>query len=177
MNKKPQTAGKNQMLIPTIVMAVIALVLFIVAYKKGDNSHIIGTKSAMQLTIQILPLLLFALIIAGLAQQLLPKDLLARWIGGESGFKGILIGTLAGALTPGGPYVSFPIAAALFKTGANVGVLVAFVASWSLLSITRLPLEIGILGWKFAVIRTLSVLIFPPIIGLFANFIARFIKI
>ena len=40
----------------------------------------------------------------------------------------------------------------------------------------RLPLEIGILGWRFAFIRLASVMILPPIAGFSAQFITKFLK-
>ena len=99
------------MFTPTIIMGVIAITLFIIAYQKGQGEHITGMKSALNMIFQISSLLFFALIIAGLVQILLPHELLSKWIGKESGFKGIIIGTIAGGLSPGGPYVSLPIVA------------------------------------------------------------------
>ena len=123
--------------------------------------------------IQILPLLILAFLTASMIQQLLPEDLLSRWVGTESGFKGILMGTLAGALTPGGPYVSMPIAAGLLKAGAGTGTMVAFLTSWSLWAVARLPMDIGIMGWKFTAIRFGSVFFFPPLAGVLANIIVK----
>jgi len=171
MNKKGN--GPN-MLIPTVIMGISALALFLVTYYKG--SHMAGLSQAMRMTIQILPLLVFAFIVAGMVQVLLPHEVISRWIGEESGMKGILLGTVAGAITPGGPYVSLPIVAGLLKSGASMGVMVAYITGWSLWAISRLPMEIGILEWRFALIRFLSVLIFPPIAGTLAHFISRILK-
>jgi len=165
------------MLIPTIIMGIIALIFFIIAARQGNNQHIIGLKSAMQMTLEILPILLFAFIIAGLVQTILPKDLLSRWVGTESGLRGIIVGTLAGSITPGGPYVSLPVVAGLLRSGAGIGTMVAYLTAWSLWAVARLPMEFGILGWRFTVIRILSVLIFPPIAGFIANGIAKFFNI
>jgi len=163
------------MLIPTILIACIAVILVIVGISKGDNCHIIGLQSALKMTYQVLPLLIFAFIIAGMVQVLLPHDMLNRWVGAESGLRGILIGTIAGGLTPGGPYVSLPIIAGLLKSGAGVGTMVAFLTSWSLWAVARLPMEVGILGWKFTLIRLASTFFFPPIAGLIAQtFFANF---
>ena len=157
------------MLIPTIVMAVIAIALIIIGYQKGGEEHILGLKSAGNLLIQVVPLLIFAFIVAGMIQVLIPHELIAKWIGVESGLHGILIGTLAGGLAPGGPYISLPIAAGLLRAGASIGTMVAFLTGWSLLAITRLPLEAGIIGWKFALIRLACTFFFPPIAGLIAD--------
>jgi len=157
------------MLIPTIVMGVIALVLLFIGYQKGGGEHILGLKSAWNLVIQILPLLIISFIVAGMVQELVPREIVARWVGAESGFRGILLGTVMGSLTPSGPFVSMPIAAGLLRTGAGVGTMVAFITAWSLLAVNRLPLEFGILGWKFMLIRLACVFFFPPIAGLLAN--------
>jgi uncharacterized membrane protein YraQ (UPF0718 family) len=157
------------MLIPTIVMGVIALALLVIGYQKGGGEHILGLKSGGVLLIQILPLLIFAFIIAGMIPVLVPTEVISTWIGEESGIRGILIGTVVGGLMPGGPYVSLPIAAGLLRVGASVGTMVAFITAWSLWAVTRLPLDIAILGWQFTLIRLACTFFFPPIAGLIAN--------
>ncbi len=157
------------MLIPTIIMGVIAIALLIIGYQRGGGEHILGLKSAGNLLLQIIPLLIFAFILAGMIQVLIPQEMISKWVGAESGFRGILIGTLMGSLTPSGPFVSMPIAAGLLRTGASIGTMVAFMAAWSLLAVHRLPMEFGLLGWKFMLIRLACVFFFPPIAGLIAD--------
>ncbi len=164
------------MLIPTIIMGILAITLLVIGYKKGDNQHILGLKSSINMIVQILPLLIFAFIVAGMAQVLIPRELMSRWVGAESGIKGLLIGTVAGGLAPGGPYVSLPIVAGLLRAGASVGTMVAFLTGWSLLAINRLPMEIGIVGWRFTLVRFVTTFFFPPIAGFIAErFFAHFV--
>lgn len=162
------------MLIPTIVMGILAVIFVYLGYQKGQ--HIAGLRSAFNMTLEILPLLIFAFIIAGMVQVLLPQELISRWVGQESGMRGILIGTIAGGMAPGGPYVSLPIAAGLLRSGASVGTMVAFLTGWSLWAFSRLPMEVGILGWKFTLVRMASTFIFPPIAGLIAEMFFSGIK-
>lgn len=164
-----QKGRKSTMIAPTIVMGVIALILVAIAYFRGQGQHISGLQSAAKMTIQILPLIIFAFIIAGMIQSLLPHQIVSKWIGAESGIRGILIGTVAGGLSPGGPYVSLPIAVGLLKSGAGVGTMVAYLTGWSLWAIGRIPMELGILGWKLTLIRLVSTFFFPPIAGLIAQ--------
>jgi uncharacterized membrane protein YraQ (UPF0718 family) len=166
MDKK---RGKPAMLVPTIVMAAIAITLVSIGYYKGQGQHIIGMERAMKMTVEVLPLLVFAFIVAGMVQVLLPRELLSKWVGAESGMRGILIGTVAGGFAPGGPYISLPIAAGLLRAGASLGTMVAFITGWSLWGVNRLPMEIGIMGWKFTLIRLASTFFFPPIAGLIAQ--------
>ena len=157
------------MLIPTIIMGVLAVVFLFIGYYRGQDRHVAGIRLALKMTLEILPLLIFAFVVAGMAQVLLPQELISKWVGAESGIKGIFIGTVAGALAPGGPYVSLPIAAGLLRAGAGVGTMVAFLTGWSLWAVSRLPMEVGILGWKFTLIRLASTFFFPPIAGFIAH--------
>ena len=157
------------MLIPTIVLGLLAVALVVLGRVRGAGEEIAGLRMAWEMTLQVLPLLVFAFVVAGMVQVLIPQALMSRWVGQGSGWRGIVVGAAAGAIAPGGPYVSLPIVAALMRAGASVGTLVAFVTGWSLWSVSRLPLEIGILGWKLTVIRLASTLIFPPLAGLIAQ--------
>ena len=157
------------MLIPTIVMGLLAIILTFIAYNRGGGEHILGLKSGGSMLLQLVPLLIFALIVAGMVQVLLPQEMISKWVGAESGFRGLLIGTVMGGFTPGGPFVSMPIAAGLLRAGAGIGTMVAFITAWSLLAVARLPLEIGVMGWKFTLIRLACTFFFPPIAGLIAN--------
>ena len=157
------------MLIPTIVMAVLAIILVLIGHYKGGGQHVEGLKSALSMTWTILPLLIFAFVVAGMVQVLIPAQTISKWIGAESGIRGILLGSVAGGLVPGGPYVSLPIAAALVRSGAGIGTMVAFLTGWSLWAVARLPMEVGILGWKLTLARVASTFVFPPVAGFLAH--------
>ena len=163
------------MIIPTIIMGILALVFSIIAYRKGQFTATI--KTSLDMAVEILPLLIFVFIVAAAIRAIIPHEVLSRWIGAESGIKGIFIGTLTGAIAPGGPYVSLPLAAGLLRSGAGIGTMVAFLTAWSLWAAARLPMEIGILGWRFTLIRFISVFFFPPIAGMIARLLAKIIKI
>lgn len=167
-NKKKGRISK--MLVPTIILGVFAAALLVVGYTKGQGQHIIGLQSAWRMLLEILPLLVFAMVLAGMIQALLPQELMSRWVGEESGFRGILIGTVAGGFMPGGPYVSLPLAAGLLRAGASVGTMVAFLTAWSLWAVSRLPMEVGIIGWKFTLVRLACTFFFPPIAGFLGQF-------
>ncbi len=165
------------MVLSTIIMGIIAFILIYFGYSRGHGEHIEGTISGLRLTLQILPILIFAFIIAGMVQVLIPQESIAKWIGGKSGMRGILIGTLAGSITTGGPYISMPLAAGLLKSGAGIGTVVAFLTGWSLLAVSRLPIEVGVLGWKFSLIRYMSTIVFAPIAGLIAHLLFGNVKL
>jgi len=158
--------GDKGMLISAVVMGAVAIGLVVVGYLRGEGEHIRGLRRTKELTIQVLPLLIFAFTIAGMVQTFIPRDTISQWVGKESGIRGIIIGCIAGGLMPGGPYVNLPVAAALLKAGAGVGTSVAFLTAWSLWAAARLPLEIGIMGPRFTLVRLACTFFFPPIAGL-----------
>jgi uncharacterized membrane protein YraQ (UPF0718 family) len=76
------------MLIPTVIIGVLAVALLFLGYTKGQNQHVIGAKSALNMTLETLPLLIFAFIVAGMVQALIPRELISRWLGVDSGMRG-----------------------------------------------------------------------------------------
>ena len=157
------------MLVPTLIMGLLAIILLYIGFRQGEGQHIAGLKSALTMTVEILPLVAFAFIIAGMVQVLLPQEVVSRWVGAESGMRGIFIGSVAGGLSPGGPFVSLPLAAGLLRSGASVGTMVAYLTGWSLWAASRLPMEVGILGWKLTLVRLLSTLALPILAGITAQ--------
>jgi hypothetical protein len=117
----------------------------------------------------VIPLLIAAFLIAGLIQTLVTREMVTRWLGAGAGWQGIALACLGGALMPGGPYVYYPIAAALLRAGAGVGVLVAFVTAKNLWTVTRLPLEFALLGPRLTIIRFVATLLLPPLLGMLAE--------
>lgn len=109
---------------------------------------------------------------AGLIEVLLPRELLVKWVGEGSGLKGLLIGSLLGAITPGGPYVLFPLVASMFKAGVHIGPLIAYLSAWALIGLNRvIAFEIPLLGMHITITRLICSFIFPIIIGYLARFV------
>ena len=123
----------------------------------------------------MLPKVLAGCLIAAFITMLLPRDMVGRWVGAESGIKGILISRrFAGIILPGGPFTIFPIAAAFLAVGADVGAAIALITSWTLLGINRaLVWEMPFFGFDFVVWRSLAALPLPIVAGLLARLIAR----
>lgn len=150
----------------------VALALAVVAWNMGGSSlALAGLASGGRILLSVVPLLLAAFLIAGLIQVLVTQEMVTRWLGTESGWRGIALACLGGALMPGGPYVYYPIAAVLLKSGASLGVLVAFVTAKNLWSVSRLPLEFALLGGRLTAVRFALTLVVPPLLGFLADWL------
>jgi len=149
-------------------MVALAVILTVVAYFRG-GVHLAGLRLGAKSIWDNLLLLLASFAVAGLVQVLIPKEVISRWLGTEAGFKGILLGCIAGCLIPGSLYSVFPVAASFYEAGASIGTMVSFITAYSLWSVSRLPLEVGIIGPRVTLARVISTLIFPPIAGVIAH--------
>jgi len=146
------------------------LVLLGVAYLKAPELAAEGLRSGARLLWSVLPRLLAAFAIAGILQVLIPQQIVLRWIGSESGIRGVLVASVAGAITPGGPMLSFPIVAGLYQAGAGLGPLVAYLTSWSLLGVHRIVAwELPLMGSRFVLVRLAVSFLLPVLAGYLAN--------
>lgn len=159
----------------TILLAAAAAVLFLVALRQGPDVARDGLLAAWGTVRRNLILLIVSFILAGLVQVLIPHDLITRWLGAESGARGVLIGCVVGGLVPGSPYATFPVVASLHQAGASIGAVVGFVTAWALWSVSRLPVEIALIAPRPALIRYAVTFVVPPIAGLLADVVDRLV--
>lgn len=154
----------------TLVLLSLSLLLLFLLYWKSPASAAQGLRNTGLLLIEVGPRIVAALLLVGLMQVIIPQDTLARWIGQDSGLRGILIGAGLGTVTPGGPITHFPLVTALYKAGVGVGPLVAYLSAWSLLSLQRILMwELPFLGPKVVAVRVFVSLLFPMIAGWLAQ--------
>src|SRR6476660_6937531 len=123
---------------------------------------------------EMLPKVLAGCLIGAFVTLLLPRELVARWVGHESGFTGLLIAAFFGFLLPGGPITIYPVAGAFLVMGADAGAVVAFIVSWTLIGYTRaLVWELPFFGADFVLWRIIEALPLPIIAGLLARLAVR----
>lgn len=103
----------------------------------------------------------------GLIQVLVPRALIARWLGPTSGLKGILIGSYTGIIFTGAPYVTLPIVASLYRAGAGVGPIIALLTGQQLLGLQGLLVwQIPFLGVGIPLAKYIVGLFITPLVGL-----------
>jgi uncharacterized membrane protein YraQ (UPF0718 family) len=157
----------------TLILSIVAVMLLAIAFYRGRELPLAGLMAAGRTLWRNLPILLLGFLIAGLVQMLVPKELISRWLGAQSGVKGVLLACVVGGLVPGSPYAIFPLVAGFYRAGAGLGAVVGFVSAWSLWSVSRLPIEMALIDPRAALIRFGITFIVPPIAGLFANVATR----
>ncbi|MBN1913320.1 MAG: permease [Candidatus Omnitrophica bacterium] len=170
MKKKiPDSKGKYAMEKITLIFLGIVILFYIAVYFKKPSLAIAGLRTGGINFLRALPLIVFAFILGGILQVLVPVNSFSGWLGSQKGFKAVIFGCLLGGITPGPIYVVFPIAFSLLKGGASVGAVIAYIVAWQTWPVRRLPIEISLLGWQLALIEFILVLPLSIIAGLLAN--------
>ncbi len=137
----------------TLILIGLAAGGMLIAWRRGDGSARRSLEVGWSTLKRTLPLLIVAFVIVGYVNALEPQALVRSWIGPGSGFRGVAIGTLAGMLLPGGPYVVFPLIGTLYASGAGMGPTLAMITSWASLALLSVSFELPFLGWRFTLIR------------------------
>lgn len=157
-----------------IFLGALALLATAAAYYKSPALAGEGFRSAWRMSQTILPALAIGMVLGGMVQVLLPRELVAAYAGEDSGLTGLIIATVAGAITPGGPFIAFPLVASLWKAGTGMGPLVAYLSAWSLLGLYRMLIyELPILGARFVLVRVLTIGAVPILAGFIAGWISK----
>ena len=159
----------------TATIAVAVVVAAVVVYRRDGQARFLEILiSDSLLFVDILPKVLAACLIAAFVAVLMPREVVLRWVGAESGFLGIIIATLAGVICPGGPITIFPIAAAFVAIGADTGAAIAFITSWTLLGYARvLVWELPFFGGEFVIWRIIISIPLPIVAALLARAVVK----
>ena len=124
----------------------------------------------IRLLLDLIPRVVVALSIASLIWVLMPRDRIASLVGIESGLRGLMIATLAGTITPGGPSSAYALLAVLAGSGADRGALVTYITAWATLGLQRILIwDVPFMGAEFAFLRFAVCLPLPIIAGLIAR--------
>ena len=85
--------------------------------------------------------------------SVLTPEQISRAVGQESGWLGVIIAAMIGAITLVPGFVAFPLAAALLRNGAGYMQIGAFITSLMMVGVITLPVEIKAFGTKAALLR------------------------
>jgi uncharacterized membrane protein YraQ (UPF0718 family) len=123
---------------------------------------------------RLIPRLAIGVLGAGYLAEMLPQDLIVRWLGPGSGMLGTLLASIAGALTPGGPVVGFSVGAAALKGGASAPQVIAYSTAWALFALPRILMyEIPMMPARLVWLRVVVSLPLPFLAAGLAMLIGR----
>ena len=159
----------------TAAITTIAVAAAVTVYLRDGREHFLTILDGdLSLFAEMLPKVLAGCLIGAFVTLILPREMVARWVGHESGFPGLLIAALFGFILPGGPITIYPVAGAFIVMGADAGAIVAFITCWTLCGYTRaLVWELPFFGPHFVMWRIAEALPLPILAGLLARAVVK----
>lgn len=131
------------------ILLVLQLALLLLKPDLGMNALQITGRNVLEMLSVIPPIFL----LLGLLDVWVEREIMIKFLGEESGIKGILIAFLLGSAAAGPLYAAFPIAGILLKKGSKFSNVLIFIGAWSTTKIPLLLFEVSSLGTRFALTR------------------------
>jgi len=149
---------------------VFVAISFIFDFSIGENIFKEQFYSFFKEMILFLPVMF---ILIGLGDVWFSKEKVEKHIGENSGFKGVLFVIFLSMAQVGPLYGAFPVTYLLWKKGASIRNIFIYIGAFCTIKIPMITFEIGFLGWKFSLLRTLFSL---PIIIIISIFMEKILK-
>lgn len=148
---------------------IITGILFITSKEIGIKAVNTTMYSFKEMILIIPPIF----VLLGLLDVWVPRETMVKYLGEDSGIKGVALSMFLGSATAGPLYGAFPVAAVLMKKGAKFSNILLFLGAWSTTKIPMFLFELSSLGVKFAITRLIV-----SIFGIFiiAHIVNKFLQ-
>jgi uncharacterized membrane protein YraQ (UPF0718 family) len=141
------------------IMISGAFVIFVAAsYVYGYSTGKAVTLNFKMFFLEMMSFIPLMFILIGLFDVWFPKEVVEKHIGHDSGVKGILWVVLLAMMQAGPLYGAFPVAYLLWKKGGSTRNIFIYLGAFATLKIPMLMFEVGFMGLKFSLLRTLITL-------------------
>lgn len=150
-------------------MIILTLLLYIFNNDLGMKAINISTYSFEEMLFVIPPVF----VLLGLLDIWVPREIMIKYMGENSGIKGVFLSMILGSAAAGPLYGAFPVAAVFMKKGVKFTNILIFIGAWSTTKIPMFLFEMSALGAEFAVTRLLidipGIIIIAYILKLFIS--------
>lgn len=148
-----------------ILLYIITLMLFLISYFKDKKKTKQALIKAWKSFENILPEFLGVIMLVGILLSVLNPQVISKIIGKESGWLGVILSGIVGAITLIPGFVAFPTAAMLLKNGAGYMQIGAFVSTLMMVGVVTMPVETKYFGKKLALLRNILAFVFSFIVA------------
>lgn len=135
------------------------------SYYKDKNKTKKALKKAWKAFENILPQFLGVIVLVGIMLSVFNADLISKIIGSESGWYGVLISAVVGAITLIPGFIAFPTAAMLIENGAGYMQIGAFISTLMMVGVVTMPVEIKYFGKRLTITRNSLAFVFSFIVA------------
>jgi len=124
-----------------------------------------AAKNTFGTLIMVIPMLLAVIGLMGLFETLVTPEMIHSIFKG-SAVTDTFIGTAAGAISVGQPFLSYAIGGELLDQGVSLYAVTAFILSFVTLGVIQVPLEWSLFGTRFTLLRNTLSFIFAFLISI-----------
>ena len=149
-----------------MILYSLAIILLAASYLKDKSKTKKALKKAWKSFENILPELLVIMLLIGVLLAVVDHDLISSLLGESSGWFGVILASIIGAITLIPGFVAFPTAALLLKGGAGYMQIAAFVSTLMMVGIVTLPVEVKYFGKKISYTRNVLAFMFSFIVAI-----------
>lgn len=154
-----------------VVLYAVAAVLLVLSYVKDKTKTKKALMKAWKAFENILPQFLVVMLLVGVLLTVMDSQTILRIIGSGSGWPGVLLAAVVGAVTLIPGFVAFPTAAMLLQGGAGYMQIAAFISTLMMVGVVTLPVEIKYFGRRLAVYRNLLAFGFSFLVAYVIGFV------
>lgn len=139
---------------------IITAALLLFSYYKDKKKTKMALKKAWKAFENILPEFLVVILLVGVLLAVANPEVISKIIGSDSGWMGVVLAAIVGAVTLIPGFVAFPMAALLLQGGAGYMQIGAFVSTLMMVGVVTMPVEIKYFGKKLTIYRNILAFIF-----------------
>lgn len=136
-----------------IALYTLALTFLCFSFFKDRNKTRIALKKAWNSFANIIPAFAGIIALIGLVLTVLSPDLISKAVGENTGFLGMFLTSVIGAVTLIPAFIAFPMAGSILNSGAGIMQIAVFVSTLTMVGTVTAPLEAKYFGWKETFLR------------------------
>jgi uncharacterized membrane protein YraQ (UPF0718 family) len=136
-----------------IVLYILAITFLVISFVKDRQKTRAALLKAWKAFAGIIPALAGILALIGLLLSILSPEIITSVLGQNTGFWGMILTSVIGAITLIPAFIAFPLASSLLQSGAGIMQIAVFVSTLMMVGIVTAPLEAKYFGWKTALLR------------------------
>ncbi|MBK5241093.1 permease [Clostridium sp.] len=148
-----------------IILYTLTILLLVFSYYKNKKKTKMALKKAWKAFEHILPEFLTVIMFVGILLAVFNAELISKVIGENSGFLGVVISAVVGAITLIPGFIAFPTAAMLLQSGAGYMQIGAFISTLMMVGVVTVPIEIKYFGKKLTLFRNVFAFIFSFLVA------------
>ncbi len=148
-----------------LILVIITVTLLIFSYYKDKRKTKKALNKAWKAFENILPQFLGIIMLVGMLMAIFNADLISKIIGTQSGWLGVSLSAIVGAITLIPGFISFPTAKMLLDNGAGYMQIGAFISSLMMVGVITAPVEIKYFGKKLTIMRNVLAFIFSFLVA------------